>query len=195
MESRCTSTGSIFVSVTGGSGSYSYKVTGPVTKPFTSSNNITGLQPGYYTITVKDVTYNCIRTVDSVRIAGTYQDPRFQLTKVNASCAGNDGLIQMVNQQFGRAPLSYSVISPPPSNIGQTNASGNFTGLIPGEYFIQQLDSCGGIQVRRVTIEGYSWWFDASNVTKVGCDSADAFISLRNNRGEVTSDPGFANYT
>jgi hypothetical protein len=92
-------------------------------------------------------------------------------------------------------PFSYSIISPSPSNIGQTNATGNFTGLTAGEYFIQLLDSCGGVQVRRVTIDAYIWWIDASNVTKVGCDSADAFISLRNNRGEVTTDPGFANYT
>ncbi len=195
MESRCTSTGSISVSVTGGSGSYSYKVTGPVTTPFTSSSNITGLQPGIYTIIVKDMTYDCTSHVDSVVVAGAYKDPRFQLTKVNSSCAGNDGAIQGVNQQFGRSPFTYSVISPSPSNIGQTNASGNFNGLIPGEYFIQLGDSCGGIQVRRVTVEEYSWWFDASYVTKISCDSADAFISLRNNRGEVTSDPGFENYT
>ncbi len=195
MESRCTSTGSISVSVTGGSGSYSYKVTGPVTTPFTSSSNITGLQAGYYTIIVKDVTYNCTRSVDSVVVPGTYQDPRFLLTKVNSGCAANDGSIQMVNQQFGRSPFSYSIISPSPSNIGQTNTSGNFTGLTPGEYFIQLRDSCGGIQVRIVTIDAYIWWFDASGVTKIGCDSADAFINLRNNRGEVSSDPGFANYT
>ncbi len=88
LESRCTSTGSILVSVTGGSGSYSYKVTGPVTTPFTSSANITGLQPGYYTVIVKDITYNCTRSIDSIVVAGTYQDPRFQLTKINTSCAG-----------------------------------------------------------------------------------------------------------
>jgi ribosomal protein S27E len=195
LESRCTSTGSILVSVTGGSGSYSYKVTGPVTTPFTSSINITGLQPGYYTVIVKDITYNCTRSIDSVVVTGNYQDPRFQLTKVNAGCAGNDGAIQMVNQQFGRSPFSYSIISPSASNIGQTNASGNFTRLTPGEYFIQLRDSCGGIQVRRVTIEEYSWWFDANSVTKISCDSADAFISLRNNKGEVGSDPVFDNST
>ncbi|MFN2439973.1 MAG: hypothetical protein ABR503_12290, partial [Chitinophagaceae bacterium] len=81
LESRCTSTGSITVSVTSGSGSYSYKVNGPVTTPFTSSNIITGLQPGSYTVTVKDVTYNCTRTLNNVIVGGTYQDPRFQLTK------------------------------------------------------------------------------------------------------------------
>src|SRR5688572_28845511 len=58
-ESRCTSTGSITVTVTSGAGNYNYKVTGPVSTPFTSSNVITGLQPGTYQLTVRDVNNNC----------------------------------------------------------------------------------------------------------------------------------------
>src|SRR3982751_1282431 len=64
-ESRCIATGSIHVNVTGGSGSYTYKAVGPVSTPNTSSNNITGLPKGYYTIFVKDLTTGCIKQVDS----------------------------------------------------------------------------------------------------------------------------------
>src|SRR5205809_7113300 len=82
-ESRCVSTGSILVNVSGGSGSYTIKAVGPVTTPTTSSNLITGLAPGYYSIEVKDQTTGCIKQVDSVHVTGNYEDPRFQLTKTD----------------------------------------------------------------------------------------------------------------
>jgi hypothetical protein len=76
-ESRCIATGSIQVTASGGSGTYNYRVTGPSSTGFTSSNVITGLQPGNYMITVKDIISNCVINVNNVMIAGTYQDPRF----------------------------------------------------------------------------------------------------------------------
>lgn len=194
-ESRCAFTGSITVTANGGSGSYSYRVSGPVNTPFTSSPTITGLQAGWYTVTVRDVNADCIATLDSVQVSGDYMDPRFQLTKINATCAGNDGRISVINQQFGRGPFAYTIIAPSPMRVGNTNATGVFTGLIPGEYFVRLQDSCGGLQVRRITIEEYYWWIDGTAVTKVGCDSADATVSLRNNRsGNNTTDTLFNNY-
>ncbi|HEY0066418.1 MAG TPA: T9SS type A sorting domain-containing protein [Flavisolibacter sp.] len=194
-ESRCMATGSISVQATGGSGSYNYKVTGPVTKAFTSSSQITGLQAGYYQVTVKDVNTGCTVVQDSVHVPGTYQDPRFQLDKINVSCAGNDGSISVISQQYGRQPFSYSIIAPSPSGVGTTSATGSFSGLSAGEYFVQLTDSCGGIQVRRITIESYSWWFDTVSVVKVGCDSADVFIRLRDNRGNLNTGGGFSGFS
>jgi hypothetical protein len=195
-ESRCFATGSINVTASGGSGSYNYRVIGPVTKPFTSANLITGLQAGYYKVIVKDVNTNCTKEKDSVYVPGTYQDPRFQLTKQNVTCLGNDGSIQVINQQYGRAPFTYTIISPSASSVGTTNTSGNFAGLIPGEYYVQLKDSCGGIQVRRITIENYNWWFDSVSVVRLGCDSASAFIRLRNNSNELnTIGSAFAGFT
>src|SRR5688572_33251052 len=85
-ESRCTSTGSITVTVTSGSGNYNYKVSGPVSTPFTSSNIISGLQPGSYQLTVRDVTNNCENSETNVVVAGSYADPRFLLNKTDVSC-------------------------------------------------------------------------------------------------------------
>ena len=189
-ESRCVATGSIMVTATGGSGNYNYQAIGPVSPPVTSSNSITGLMPGYYTIIVKDLTTGCEKQQDSIQVTGTYNDPRFQLEKTNVTCLGNDGSISVINEQFGRSPFSYTIVSPSPSNIGQTNTTGNFTGLIPGEYAIQLQDSCGGIQVRRITIENYNWWFDFVTVDRVGCDMADVFIQLEDNLGNVNTTPG-----
>jgi hypothetical protein len=195
-ESRCVSTGSITVNVSGGSGNYNFKAVGPITTPTTSSNIITGLSTGYYTILVKDLTTGCIKTVDSAFVAGSYSDPRFQLVKTDASCALNDGTVSVSNKQFGRSPFSYTIVAPSPSKVGTTNTTGLFTGLIPGEYSIQLQDSCGGIQVRKITIENYSWWFDNLIVTRIGCDSAAVEVKLKDNKGNVnTSGTAFNNFT
>lgn len=182
-ESRCVATGSITVSVSGGSGNYNFKATGTITTPTTSSNIITGLPPGIYSVLVKDLNTGCSKQLDNIQVTGSYSDPRFQLIKTDATCAGNDGTISVSNQQFGRSPFTYTIIAPSPSNIGATSASGNFTGLTPGEYAIQLQDSCGGIQVRRITIENYNWWFDSLSVVKNGCDMVDVFIKLKDNKG------------
>jgi hypothetical protein len=181
------STGSITVNITAGNGNYNYKAIGAVTTQFTSSNIITGLQPGTYQLVVKDINGNCADTVNNIIITGSYADPRFQLNKTDVSCARNDGTIDVFNVQYGRSPFDYTIIAPSPSNVGTTNSTGHFTGLTPGEYAIQLKDSCGGIQVRHVTIEDYSWWFDNVLVTKISCDSADATINLKDNKGNLNS--------
>src|SRR5690349_20700421 len=103
------STGSVTVNVTDGSGSYNYKVTGPVTTSFTSSNIITGLEPGSYSLIVKDVNYGCQKTI-AISIAGSYSDPRFDLTKTDVTCSGTDGKISAGNLQNGLSPFTYSII-------------------------------------------------------------------------------------
>lgn len=194
-ESRCVATGSITVNVTGGSGNYNYEAVGPVTTPITSSNIITGLAPGYYSVLVKDLNSGCTTQQDSIYVNGSYADPRFQLTKTDATCAGNDGTISTMNLQNGRSPFTYTIISPSPSNVGATSSTGNFTGLTPGEYAIQLQDSCGGIQVRRITIENYNWWFDSVSVVPNGCDMADVYIRLADNKGNInTSGSAFTGF-
>lgn len=195
-ESRCVATGSITVTASGGSGNYNYKAIGPVTTPVTSSNIITGLAPGYYSVLVQDLATGCSRQTDSIYVSGSYSDPRFQLTKTDGSCAGNDGTISVVNQQFGRSPFTYTIIAPSPSHVGTSNTTGIFTGLTSGEYVVQLQDSCGGIQVRRITIENYSWWFDSVSVVRVGCDMANVFIRLKDNKGNVnTIGTAFSGFT
>lgn len=193
-ESRCMATGSVTASVTGGSGNYNYKVTGPVSTSFTSSNNITGLEPGTYELTIRDVNTGCERKQNIV-ITGSYQDPRFQLAKTDVTCAGNDGTITSGSLQFGLAPFSYTIIAPSPSGVGTTNATGQFTNLVPGEYAIQLRDSCGGIQVRRITIQAYSWSFDNVTGSKTDCNNAQVTVVLKDNKGNLnTSGTSFSGF-
>ncbi|MGL6269011.1 MAG: hypothetical protein ACRC2O_13855, partial [Chitinophagaceae bacterium] len=196
-ESRCMSTGYITVSAGGGSGSYNYKATGPVTTSYTSSNVITGLSAGNYTVTVKDIVSGCVKDEFNVIVSGTYVDPRFSLIKTDETClnAGN-GSVTVTGQTGGRAPFSYTIVAPSPFGVGTSNATGVFTGLQGGEYAIQLRDSCGGIQTRRVTVNAYDWWIDDASGNRNNCTNADFSFTLRDNRGNTnTAGTFFAAFT
>jgi len=182
--SRCTATGTINITASGGSGNYNYKASGPVATSFTSANLITGLPPGTYTITVKDVVSGCSVDKANVVIGGNYSDPRFQLNFTDVTCInGTNGTITVANLQNGLAPFRYTIVAPSPMGVGTFNSTGTFTNLIPGDYSVQLQDSCGGIQTRRVTIQNYNWWIDQAIATKPHCDSVLVNISLLDNKG------------
>ncbi|MBP6024203.1 T9SS type A sorting domain-containing protein [Ferruginibacter sp.] len=191
-ESRCAATGSVQINATGGSGNYEYKASGPVVTNFTSSSLITGLSAGRYLIIIKDVIANCIYDQDSITIAGDYAAPNFTMVSTDVTCInGNDGTITVTGQSFGRAPFSYQIVAPSASGIGIISLSGNFTGLISGNYLIQLTDSCGAIQTRGIAVQNYDWFINNYPVTKVGCDSISVTINLKDIKGKVTPDSVF----
>lgn len=186
-ESRCASTGEINISAVNGSGTYNYKVSGPVTTSYSSSSQVTGLPAGAYQVTVKDVIGGCIYTVANVVVPGSYQDPRFELTKTDITCLNaNNGSVTVSNAQFGRSPYIYTIVAPSVAALGTANSSGVFTNLAPGNYYIRQQDSCGGIQTRNITVVDYNWWIDASTVTK-SCSTANVAITLKDVRGSYNT--------
>ena len=194
-ESRCAATGTIQVTASGGSGNYLYRVLGPVTTNFSTSNLITGLPAGRYLAVIKDLTANCIYQHDSVTVPGSYQAPSFLMNKTDVTCInGNDGTITVYNQQNGRGPFLYTIIAPSASNVGVQNATGAFTSLLYGNYTIRLTDSCGGIQTRSMTILNYNWWIDSALVTRL-CDSAVATIKLKDSRGNATPSSAFDLFT
>ncbi len=187
-ESRCTATGSLQVNASGGSGTYNYKVSGTVSEDFTSSSTITGLPPGFYNLTVKDIVSGCTYEIDSISISGSYSDPRFGITETDVTCVnGNDGVISVAAMLGGRAPFSFSLVAPSPMGIGTTNSTGTFTGLIPGSYAVQMTDSCGGIQTRNISIQNYTWSIVSAPVTLVSCTSYQATINLLDSKGNTNS--------
>ena len=194
-ESRCAATGAIKVHVTGGSGNYKFKTTGPVNTNFTSSDSITGLSAGSYTLIINDVGTNCTITKPLVIVPGTYQDPRFSLTKIDVSCNnGNNGSILVDNNTFGRAPFEYSIVAPSTMGIGTTNSSGIFTNLAAGNYSVMMTDSCGGIQTRQISILNYNWWIDSYQFNKTGCDDASGFIKVIDSRGNISTVGGLPGF-
>ena len=194
-ESRCAATGAIQVFASGGSGSYRYKVSGPVTTNFTTVDSITGLAAGTYTVTINDLVTNCTYTQTGVVVPGTYQAPNFTLKGIDVSCEnGNNGSIQLDSLQNGRYPFVYEIVAPSPSGVGQTNTSGNFSNLVAGTYSIQLSDSCGGLQTRQVVINNYTWTLNSCTFNKISCDSAQGYITVTDSRGNISTSgtlPGF----
>jgi len=195
-ESRCAATGSIKVFASGGSGSYKYKTVGPVNSNFTTSDSITGLSAGTYLVVVTDIVSNCTFNQSGIVVDGTYNDPRFTLTKTDVSCDNqNNGSIQVSGQQFGRAPFLYSIIAPSTTGIGTSNSNGFFDNLAPGNYTVRMTDSCGGVQTRQITMNGYSWYIDAFNFNKTGCDSATGYIKVIDSKGNISTVSGIPGFS
>lgn len=185
-ESRCASTGVITVNITGGSGNFNYKITGPIPETVTSANIITGLPPGTYTVQITDLVENCSVTTTNVIVAGNYQDPRFQIVATDITCTNTTtGSLTAINVQYGRPVLTYQIVAPSPAGVGTTNTTGVFTNLPAGTYSVRLTDSCGGIQTRLAVIANYNWWISQSTVTKVGCDSADAAMTVTDSKGNT----------
>ena len=195
-ESRCAATGAIKIFPTGGSGSYKYKTTGPVNTNFTSTDSITGLSAGTYTVTVNDIVTNCTFTQTGIIIPGSYRDPRFTLTGVDVSCDnGTNGSINADSLTNGRSPFLYTIVAPSPMGIGTSNSSGIFNNLMAGTYSIQLSDSCGGIQTRQVTINNYTWSINSCVFNKISCDSATGYIEVSDSKGNISTAGGIPGFT
>jgi hypothetical protein len=195
-ESRCRATGSILIAVTGGSGQYNYRVAGPINTTYTSTNNISGLIPGTYTVFVSDILAGCVRQVDNISILGSYTDPRFTLNSTNVTCKNTlTGSLQASEISGGRSQFWFTITSAPSaSDVGRANATGFFGNLRPGEYSVRMEDSCGAIQTRRASILPYDWWVDSVRGNMVSCSTATFIFSLRDSRGKLTPDSVFSGF-
>ncbi|PZR26279.1 MAG: hypothetical protein DI535_14850 [Citrobacter freundii] len=183
-ESRCASTGSITITPSGGSGNYSYRILSPISLPITSTSTITGLAPGNYTVQTKDMTTGCTLVQGNIIVAGSYNDPRFSLEKTDLTCIGSqNGSIAVTDLQNGRSPFTYKIIAPSPTGVGISNSTGIFNSISAGEYYIQLLDSCGGIQTRSVAIQDYNWSISGNTVTKTSCNTIYVSLILTDNKG------------
>jgi hypothetical protein len=197
-ESRCAATGVITVTTTGGSGSFNYKITGPIPETVTSSNVISGLPSGTYAVEITDIVQNCVRTITNVIVAGNYQDPRFQINATDVTCInGANGTLTAVDVQFGRPAFLYTIVAPSTTGVGTSNTTGVFNNLPAGSYSVRLTDSCGGVQTRLATILNYDWSITQATVTKFGCDSADAAITVTDSRGNtnILNPAAFSGFT
>jgi hypothetical protein len=190
-ESRCSATGAIKMNVKGGSGSYRYRVIGPVNYNYTSSDSITGLSPGSYTVEVNDVDLGCTLKKEDIIVTGDYQDPRFSLTTTNELCEnGTSGIIIVSKAEHGRNPMTFSIVAPSPMGVGTTNSTGYFLNLAQGDYSIRLTDSCGGIQTRTISVQNYTWAIDGYELKKVSCDQVTGWIRVKDSRGNTSTTTG-----
>jgi hypothetical protein len=176
-ESRCAASGTATVLISGGSAPYTYSITaGPTLLPPQSSNILQSLLPGSYTVQVTD---NCNTSVTrNFTVTGSYTVPVPVISTQPPTCQGSsDGSITI--NTSGRAPFTYSLISPSPVTRGPQMAN-VFTGLPVGTYTCQVSDSCGNFQTRTVSISAPSSALSlkAYRLQYLSCDSFAVILTF-----------------
>jgi PKD repeat protein len=132
--------GQIVASATGGSGAITFTLNGGSPQ---SNGTYTGLIAGTYTLTATDGS-GCS---NSTQVTLTQPDPIVvtQMGSQNVSCFGaNNGQIAL--QATGQGTLTYSL------NGATPQATGTFTGLVPGNYAVEVQDASGCSIVENFTI-------------------------------------------
>lgn len=182
-ESRCVNTGTIVVSGSfGAGGPYQLLVTNHPTTYTPGGAHVAdslpdtfaALFPGFYTIRVIDRN-GAIYNSPAVEVIGNYILPGnndYAPTATGVTnCLVPDGKIQGV-LSHGRPPYTYKIIAGP-AQVGVTNNTGTFTGLIAGDYKVQAADSCQNIQTRDITVTGMSASFSVTDafVRQINCNS------------------------
>lgn len=129
-------TGSITVSVTGGTAPYQYQLAEAGAGAWQSSNSFTALSASTYPVSVKDAT-GCIKTVyvtitqPAALVAG--------YSETDATCTGaNNGSIT-ITPTGGTTPYSYSWTK----NGTAYSTSQNLSNLAPGNYLLTLTDANG----------------------------------------------------
>jgi hypothetical protein len=131
--------GSITATATGNAPPLVYSLDGIT---YQGSNVFSGLSAGNYTVYVKD-NNNCIVTAPATVLA--VAGPSLSVTSTNATCAGNNGIINAVGTG-GATPLSYSL-------DGITyQSSGIFINVAPATYTVRVKDAANCIATQSVTI-------------------------------------------
>jgi hypothetical protein len=140
--SACNATisdGTITVSVTGGSGNYSYAWTGMTGAgnanqvPYNGPNqpNLTGLTYGFYNVTITDLGGCGAVTLGPIQIEGAYTVFVTNNGSVSSSCGNPAGSILLYGNA-GIRPYTYSLdgITYQPGNTFTNLAAGTYTGYI-----------------------------------------------------------------
>ncbi len=140
--SACNATindGTITVTVTGGSGNYSYAWTGMTGAgnanqvPYNGPNqpNLTGLTYGFYNVTITDLGGCGAVTLGPIQIEGAYTVFVTNNGSISSSCGNPAGSILLYGNA-GIRPYTYSLdgITYQPSNTFTNLAAGTYTGYI-----------------------------------------------------------------
>ncbi|HNW99278.1 MAG TPA: gliding motility-associated C-terminal domain-containing protein, partial [Bacteroidales bacterium] len=167
--------GSIDLSVSNGTLPYNYSWSGPGSYT-ASSEDISGLAPGTYYVTVTDA-YKCAKTAS----AKVEQSPGMLTLSISTitpvSCTGShDGSIDL-SVSNGTLPYNYSWSGPG----SYTASSEDISGLAPGTYYVTVTDAYGCIRYTSATILQSSALLavSASSVVPVSCKgSGDGSIDV-----------------
>ncbi len=156
--------GAVDVTVSGGVGPYTYFWTNGQT-----TQDITGLTPGVYTVQVLD-SRNCISSA-SFTVGGGSSLTLSVDTVINIGCFGDStGAIEII-VSGGTAPVTFIW-----SNGATTQ---NISGLPAGTYAVTATDANGCQDALSATVLQPSAFFAVASVTNVGCNgNADGEIDV-----------------
>ena len=166
---------------TGGYGSYQYSING--TNWF-GSGLFTGLAPAIYTVQMRDAANpGCVAVLGDITI--TQQSVlNATVTSINVTCAGGgDGSITISGSIGGYGNYEYSI-----NGGGSWEASGTYTGLVPGSYNVRMRDkdhiNCVRILNNALNITQPVMLSATVTSTMVTCNSInDGIISITNPLG------------
>jgi gliding motility-associated-like protein len=119
--------------VVGGTPTYSFSFDGGA---FATGTTATGLTAGTHTVTVRDAN-SCTLTVTYV-VANNAPPTASVTSSLNVLCNGASTGSLSVAPTGGTGPFTYTLTAPT-----QTNATGNFTGLVAGTYSVTVRDNFG----------------------------------------------------
>ncbi|MCB0398004.1 MAG: SprB repeat-containing protein, partial [Flavobacteriales bacterium] len=154
--------GGASVSVTGGTPSYSYSwVDDATSTQVSTSQNLSGVGAGNYTLTVTDANGCTATTTASITQPGVLT---VVTVTTDPSCSNsNDGSI-VVNVSGGTAPYTYSM------NGGAQQGGNSFSGLSAGIYTIDVVDANGCSAVgNAILVDQYSMSLAVQSQTNVSC--------------------------
>lgn len=154
------SNGSINLNVTAGSGNYSFVWTpGDI-----SSEDISGLVAGSYSVEVTDLTTTCVVTGSSTI---TNEDaPTVTFTRVDATCAQSNGSIDVtVSSNGGSSVITH--------NWSNGLTSEDISGLVAGTYVDTVRDGNGCEVIISVDIINSNQFTATSSVTNPTCGNAN----------------------
>lgn len=156
----CPTNGSITATIGGGVAPYLYSITaGPSTLPYQSSNILSGLDDGTYTIQALDACNNTI-TATAI-VADGYNEMVLSRTWEDPTCNSPGNGSTTLTVAGGTAPFSYTLLSGTTVVAGpQTNNV--FTGLSSGSYTAEVTDACGEIRTIGLSLTNNDIKFHAS---------------------------------
>ena len=129
--------GSIVISgAAGGYGTYQYTINGGTT--WVGSGNFTNLNPGTYNVRIRDaVNTACSINLDPALVVTEPPVLSATVNRTNITCFGStDGTITISAPAGGHGTYEYSI-----NGGGSWQATGNYTGLTPGNYNVQIRDA------------------------------------------------------
>jgi hypothetical protein len=166
----------INLTVTGGAGPYTYNWSNTAT-----TQNLTGLQPGTYTVTVTDANM-CTGTASFTVGQPTAGTINVTGTAANTGCTTSNGSVN-ITATGGTAPYTYS--------WNNTATTQNLTGVQPGTYTVTVTDAFGCTGTGSFTVGSPS----GSNLTVTGTATNFSCNTTSNGMINITTAGGSGPYT